>query len=406
MIRLLLHGCVQELYSLLFRIRFQYRSASLLGGVGVGPLVEPDCNGVLRPCRRSLACIRDMQSFVAAYPWATDFDRTLFRDVWLEGARYSARSADYGTEDSTLPPLQELTGSFAPSAEKVRPWQVDPYKLLSWWDMQRFSAQGFFILGNVLGFLPENIRKAAHPELYELDGNEKVSEKTRRHVDVWVKEVQKRCEDIGLDSAVDHAKRVRWYLEREQTYSDISHHIEELKNRVLDDMKRELFLYVRRPEAKYYQPIDGFGEEVAYAFPSIGFDVREAHTCYALGRSTACVFHLMRILEVALVAFGTIFGLKFSHTNWGPAIDQIESKVRGMGSDPAWNTKLDWKDRQEFYSQAVDYLRITKDAWRNYTAHARGVFDQDDAKRMLENVKMFMQHITPAVSDRSSTISP
>ena len=52
MVRLLLHGCVQELYSLLFRMRFQYRSATLHGGVGVGPLVEPDCNVVLQPCKR------------------------------------------------------------------------------------------------------------------------------------------------------------------------------------------------------------------------------------------------------------------------------------------------------------------------------------------------------------------
>jgi hypothetical protein len=170
-------------------------------------------------------------------------------------------------------------------------------------------------------------------------------------------------------------------------------------------MKRELFLYVRRPEAGSYMPVNGFGDEVAYAFPTISHDVREACTCYALARSTACVFHLMRILEVALGAFGTIFGLKFSHTNWGPAIDQIESKIRGMGSDPAWNTKPDWKERQEFYCQAIDYLRITKDAWRNYTAHARGIFDQDDAKRMLENVRLFMRHITPAVSDRGSTIN-
>ena len=107
----------------------------------------------------------------------------------------------------------------------------------------------------------------------------------------------------------------------------------------------------------------------------------------------------MRVLEVALVALGKVFGFSFSHTNWGPAIDQLESKIRGMGSDPAWKSMPDWKDQQEFYSQAVSFQGVTKDAWRNYTAHARGTFDPKNAKVMLVNVKLFMERISQRVSE-------
>jgi hypothetical protein len=295
--------------------------------------------------------------------------------------------------------LPVLTVEFAPPAEKGRPWLVDRYKLLSWWDMERFSARGFFLIGNLLGILPASVRKAAHPEHYDIDGNEIVSDEMKNHVAVWVMEIQKYCEEIVLGSAIEHCKRFVWRLERKRTFSDVSHDIEELKNRILDDMKEELFLHVPSEHAKFYQPIDGFGSEVHEAFPSTVYDIGEAHTCLALERPTASVFHLMRVLEVALVSLGKVFGLHLDHTNWAPAIEQIQSKIRDMGKDSAWRQFADWKDKQEFYSQAVDYLQITKDAWRNHTAHARGKFTQEEARVRLMNVKLFMQKIAQQVSE-------
>jgi hypothetical protein len=94
----LLRVCVAELCSLVVRIRFQYRQVLRLEGVGVGPLAERDRNGVLQPCKRSQICIRDMKNFVASHPWATDFDRRLFRDAWMEGAKYSDRISDSDTQ--------------------------------------------------------------------------------------------------------------------------------------------------------------------------------------------------------------------------------------------------------------------------------------------------------------------
>ena len=297
--------------------------------------------------------------------------------------------------------LPILAGEFAPNGQIRRPWQLAGCRLLSWWDMERFSARSFYLIGNLLGILPESVRKAAHPECYEINANESVGDDTKNHVSMWVMEIQKYCEEIALDLAVEHCKRFIWRLERKRTFGEISHDIEELKNRIFDEMKGQLFLFVPRLQAEFYEPLDGFGAKISSAFPSIWCDVREAYTCYALDRPTAAVFHLMRVLEVALVSFGTVFGFSFSHTNWGPAIEQLETKIRGMGNDPAWKSRPDLKEQQEFYSQAVNYLAVTKDAWRNYTAHARGTFEPTQAKVMLDNVKLFMQHISRVISDRA-----
>jgi len=288
-----------------------------------------------------------------------------------------------------------------PPAKNIPPWRGSCFRLLSWWEMEKFSARNFYLIGNLLGILPAQIEKALNPDCAQPSSDEKVSLETRNHVAVWVMEIQKHCEEIGLEYAVVHTKRFIWRLERDMTLGDMRHQITELKDRIYDSMANVLFMHVPKSEAEFYEPVDAFGPDVSSAFPSIWYDVREAYTCYALDRPTASVFHLMRVLEVALVALGRVFGFSFSHTNWGPAIDQLESKIREMGNDPAWKSRPDWKEQQEFYSQAVGYLHVTKDAWRNYTAHARGKFEPKQVKVMLENVKLFMQHISHVVGDRA-----
>lgn len=290
----------------------------------------------------------------------------------------------------------ELFGEFSsPEIKNVRTWKVNRYKLLSWWDMERFSARAFYLVGYVLGILPPSIRKDARigeAEAYDL--NRPALESTRKHAKAWLGHIEKWCRDIDLKFAIAHTERAIQLLERDASFNQVLNAVDELRQRIADEMKSELFLYVPSEHAKFYGLSDPFGPAVTAAFPSVAYDIREAHNCYALERPTACVFHLMRVLEVSLASLGNVFGLSLDHTNWGPAIDHIEKKVREVRQDDLWKVMPDWKDQLEFYAQAVSYLGITKEAWRNYTAHARGKFTQEEAKQMLESVKLYMQRIS------------
>jgi hypothetical protein len=125
----------------------------------------------------------------------------------------------------------------------------------------------------------------------------------------------------------------------------------------------------------------------------------EASRCYTFNRHTACVFHLMRATEVGLTALGGQFGVSLAHTNWAPAIDQIESNIRDMHKDPKWKVLPDCKEQQEFYSQAASHFGILKDAWRNYTAHARGKYLEEEAFLIFENTRAFMQKIAARLNE-------
>jgi hypothetical protein len=159
-----------------------------------------------------------------------------------------------------------------------------------------------------------------------------------------------------------------------------------------NELSLRSFLAVSPEKAKFYRDnAEPFGSAVATAFPSTSFDAGEANRCYALNRSTACVFHLMRVLETGLSVLAAKFNVPHDHTNWHNIIEGIEKAVRNMGSDP--NRSADWKDQQEFFSQAASHFMVIKDAWRNYTAHARGKYTDEEAETLIINIRSFMQKL-------------
>jgi hypothetical protein len=157
-------------------------------------------------------------------------------------------------------------------------------------------------------------------------------------------------------------------------------------------MQDHLFMHIPAGCSERYDKEELFGKGVGTAFPSASFDIREAGNCYAAGRYTACVFHLMRALEIGLGVFGRVFNLELGQTNWQPFIEQIESTIAELGKAPGKSVAQ--KKKHEEYSQAASSFMIFKDAWRNYTAHARGRYTEEEADSILRNVEAFMRQLT------------
>jgi hypothetical protein len=172
--------------------------------------------------------------------------------------------------------------------------------------------------------------------------------------------------------------------------------IERLAGQVSDNIAKELSLreYFTLPsdKAKLYSAKNWFGDQVADAFPSTGYDANEALKCYALSRNTACVFHLMRVLEIGLISLAKHLSVPHAHSDWGNMINGIEGKINAIDKDP--NKPANWKDEREYLCQCISDFRTFKNAWRNYTAHARGKYDDEDAVEIMGSVKSFMRQIS------------
>lgn len=256
----------------------------------------------------------------------------------------------------------------------VPSWIENPHSVVDWWTMEQFAAETFFKIGSFLQIAIDAVDKGSY--------NLGVLRPTLDHV-------EQECEKVGLRIALRAVESAKTACSASAPV--LSQALATLNSTIRWEMGEHVFMHIPTARAERYDQPQGFGSAVAAAFPSAKFDIWESGNCYAAGRYTACVFHLMRSLEDGLGVLAKIFNVPSDHTNWHNIIQQLESKIRDMGNDPA--KPSNWKIKQEFYSQAANSFMFFKDAWRNYTAHARGKYVEHEADTIYRNVCAFMQKL-------------
>lgn len=175
-----------------------------------------------------------------------------------------------------------------------------------------------------------------------------------------------------------------------------------LQERFYVDISSCEFLFIPPGRAPLYSyPLERWGE-VPNRFPSTTADIEQASQCLALGRSTAAVFHLMRVLEKGLHALGRRLRIPMtptiSYEQWQTICGQIESTIRHKYS---LTTKGPRKAAdQEFYSGAVALFQHFNAGWRIHVAHSRRSYNKAEAAALYEHVTVFMQHISTRLHER------
>jgi hypothetical protein len=221
------------------------------------------------------------------------------------------------------------------------------------------------------------------------------------------------CSAMKLSSTLMQLSRIQRRLSTGSVSDDeFADLLKVLQERIDDELRTRVFYCVAQENLSFYEECPTgsnrlqircvehiCGTKVFNAFPSTHYDFKEAIRCRICVRDTACVFHMMRVLESGLNVLAGRFGVPFEHTNWHNVIEGIEKEVRGMGSAP--NRQPDWKEQQEFFSRAASHFMFLKDAWRNYTAHARGSYTPEEAESIFRNVSEFMQKLASRLSEHS-----
>lgn len=299
-------------------------------------------------------------------------------------------------EEALVPAVSEASDRPACLA----PWLENPYGLVSLWDfVYTFDAGRLCtIMGLITG-----TKFGLDAQLKS--GRENTPVAKDSDVIESVPRIIKYCDEMGFSlTAIPLRRLLKMAEESELTLASLVHNLGNALERLRDEAGSRLFFRIATENVSYYRAFTADAEVENYvekgwmpifqAFPSTKYDATEAFKTHALGRSTACVFHLMRVLELGLTALGGVFGVSLAHTNWAPALDQIEKQIREMHKDPTWKALADCKEQQEFYAQTASHFGIFKDAWRNYTAHARGKYDEQEALDILNSVRAFMQKLS------------
>jgi hypothetical protein len=107
-----------------------------------------------------------------------------------------------------------------------------------------------------------------------------------------------------------------------------------LSGRIKDEASSVLFLTVPKENARFIPEGTLFGPEVAQHFPSTIIDIEEAGNCLGLSRGTACVFHLMRVMEVGLRVLARTLNDPRLDPKRNPSWDSILQKCRDELAKP------------------------------------------------------------------------
>ena len=78
--------------------------------------------------------------------------------------------------------------------------------------------------------------------------------------------------------------------------------------------------------------------------------------------------------------------------------DQIESELR-KGLTPPTPKPPNWKDTEQFYSDAAAHFRNIKNGWRNPASHAGFMYDEAEALAILRGTEAFMRLLAKRLSE-------
>lgn len=157
-----------------------------------------------------------------------------------------------------------------------------------------------------------------------------------------------------------------------------------MRYRIEDELGLRHFLSLSDEEAGYYDPpAPLFGNEVHDKLGDLEFDIKEAGKCLALNRHTACVFHLMRVMENVVQLFGGKLGVQSpDEKEWNPIVCQARGKVNSMSkTDP----------QRDQYAAILNHLDGVRMAWRNPTMHVRGKYMGEEAEDIFSHIRSFMR---------------
>ncbi len=173
------------------------------------------------------------------------------------------------------------------------------------------------------------------------------------------------------------------HLEGDATGTQLLADIDHLRSCLLGQMEGLSCLALTDEERALFDPAAPlFGPDVEAKFANMSEDIAEAGKCLALQRPTAAVFHLMRVMELALRKLGDVLGVPLvEDKNWQAVLDGVNKAIKA----------LDHKQkRTKDLASAASHLYAVKVAWRNEVMHPKQTYTPEQAKAIFDGVRVFV----------------
>ena len=269
------------------------------------------------------------------------------------------------------------------------------FKIVSLWEMERFYAEKFLHIVRAM------------ERLKELTADDPICtfSQLRNEFLATTRPLSKLLKEIGFQMSLLNLEKTERDLKKAKTEDDftgflgiggaqgIFTSIENLSQRIQDEFSLTLCFILNAEKGRLYsqtQPL--LGELAQGKFPELATDISEAGKCFAVGRYTACVFHLMRIMEVGVQKLGVSFtgDRGIVDKDWQKILNAIRCKLNDDYPDK--------KDKARMpHESLIALLESVKNGWRNPTMHPKQTYTEEEAEDVLQAVKSFMRELAKLI---------
>jgi hypothetical protein len=227
-----------------------------------------------------------------------------------------------------------------------------------------------------------------HPRIHP-----RISQRSRAEIKGYIETLMPELARADLELCLRGAERLVRNIDQMDSSAMLVADFNDLRRRILDQAQSMFCLLLSPQEARQFQQASPFGAEVEARFPSANEDIYEATKCLALGRGTACVMHLMRVVESGLKCLAETLGVG-DQGDWGAYIRAIESelelRIRAAGKRTA---------DEQFYAEAKAMIDNVRRAWRNPTMHVERTYSPERADEIYRAVRSLMNHLATKLAE-------
>ncbi|HEV7473165.1 MAG TPA: hypothetical protein VGN90_03895 [Pyrinomonadaceae bacterium] len=289
--------------------------------------------------------------------------------------------------------ILETNGELVPRVFTAVPnsengWPLRPFQIVSLQTVLEKHAFAFYEIGKLLKGLQLLVVIPTTPEFKV----KPIGSETAKSGIKAMTMARFFCDQVGLQNSVKGVERYLAILKKEDTtYSDLFAGLGEVERRISDELGAIHFLHVPEAKVAFYESSQLFGEAVARKFPKAIEDIQESGKCFAVGRYTACVFHLMRVMERGVQRLGKKLkvSIPVEEKDWGMIGSHVNGALKRLP-----NSTVSERRRHTRYAKAAVYLDNVRESWRNPTMHPKETYTEEEAESAFRFVKQYMEHLS------------
>ncbi len=199
------------------------------------------------------------------------------------------------------------------------------------------------------------------------------------------------CSSLGLRLSKNQADLVLRQIQSRECTPDLLHKgLEQLHTRIYEELQGELFLHIARDKADFSMLGYWDDSEIDAAFPSVAIEFVRAGHCFAYDESTACVFHLMRIVNAGLKATARSLGVVYDSRNWHSIGQEIQRRMEQKYQ----NKTEEWRKAEPLYASVLTDIQAISKGHRNDVIHQiEKTYDDKEAYELIIITRGFIRHL-------------